>query len=328
VDLRIYSPARRAWSARGKLQTLRRPFSRNIPDELRADVRAACAQGYDVLHLENFQWASYLGWDMPRALASIHMLYFVDWRGTGFWPLRYAKARLLLTLAERRSLRRLRHFHVLTGSLGESVRRVNPAAEVYTVPISIDLAAYPVLPSDPASKVVGLIGGMRFETSRRAAVRLITSIWPRVRARVPDARLLVAGWAARTELAAYLDRPGVTVREDIADVKDFFAECAAFAYPLDAGGGLKGKVLEALAYGVPLVTTEAGIAGVEAKSGVHAFVEDDDARFAERLVELLQTPELRRALAASGRALIEQQYTPEPVVTQMESVYRRVALAG
>ncbi len=325
VDLRIYAPVPRRWSLGGKLQTLRMPFSRCIPDELRADVRAACDRAYDVLHLENFQWASYLGWGMPRALASIHMLNFADWRGSGFRSVGFTKARLQFAYAERMSLRRLDNFHVLTDQLGEAVRAVNRHARTYTVPISIDISAYPMLRSEDAPKTVGLIGGMRFETSRRAAVRLLTTIWPRVRQRLPDASLLIAGWAARTELATFVNQPGVTIAEDITDVTDFFRRCAVFAYPLASGGGLKGKVLEALAYGVPLVTTSAGIAGVDAKSGIHAFVEDDDELFTERIAELLTSPTLRRRLAEAGRALVEERYAPGPVVDQMESVYRTVA---
>jgi glycosyltransferase involved in cell wall biosynthesis len=98
-----------------------------------------------------------------------------------------------------------------------------------------------------------------------------------------------------------------------------------FAYPLAAGGGLKGKVLEALAHGVPLVTTRAGIAGVEAKHGLQAFIEDDNDQFAERVVELLEHPDLRRRLAEAGRMLVEERYAPGPVVDQIESVYRTVA---
>jgi glycosyltransferase involved in cell wall biosynthesis len=325
VDLNIYAPARRRHSLRGKLQTLRMPFSRNIPDDLRAAVRAACDRGYDVLHLENFQWASYLGWGMERTLASIHMLYFVDWRGSGFRSWRFTRDRLLFAYAERKSLRRLRHFHVLTDELGDTVRAVNPRARVHTVPISIEPSDYRVFASDRAPKVVGLIGSMRFETSRRAAVRLLTSIWPRVRRRVPEARLVVAGWAARSELVAHVGDPGVEIREDIASAADFFGQCAVFAYPLAAGGGLKGKVLEALAHGVPLVTTRAGIAGVEAKHGLQAFIEDDNDQFAERVVELLEHPDLRRRLAEAGRMLVEERYAPGPVVDQIESVYRTVA---
>jgi glycosyltransferase involved in cell wall biosynthesis len=324
IDLQIYAPPTRRRTLRGKLETLRMPFSRNIPDDLRAGVRAACDGGYDVLHLENFQWASYLGWGMPRTLTSIHMLYFVDWRGSGFRSLAFTKAKLLLAYAERRSLRRLRHFHVLTDALGEEVRAVNPEAQVYTVPISIEPSDYPMVASDRSAKVVGLIGGMRYETSRRAAVRLLTSIWPRVRQRVPDARLLIAGWGARDALAAYVDAPGVVIRQDVASAAQFFEECAVFAYPLTAGGGLKGKVLEAMAYGVPVVTTTEGIAGVDAKADVHAVVEDDDALLAERLVVLLEAPHLRKRMAEAARSLIEEHYAPAPVVDRIEALYRIV----
>ena len=324
LDLRFYAPARRPRSLRGKLATLRRPFIRNVPDDLRAGVRASCDAGYDVLHIEYMQWASYLAWDMPRALTSIHILYFMDWRDSGFRSLSFTKAKLLLSYAERQTLRRLRHVHVLARALADEVRAVNPAARTYTVPIAIEPADYSMGRSERAAKVVGLVGGMRNETSRRAAVRLITSVWPRVRRCVPDARLLIAGYDARTELAPFVETPGVVIQQDLADAADAFKECAAFAYPLTAGGGLKGKVLEAMAYGVPVVTTPAGIDGIDATPGVHAVVSDDDEVMAQALVELLETPARRARMAEAARVLVEQRYAPGPVVAQVEQVYRAV----
>jgi glycosyltransferase involved in cell wall biosynthesis len=256
------------------------------------------------------------------------MLNLLDLRGSGLRSWEFTKNKLLYYSSELRLLRRFRHVRVLTPQLAEVVRRINPRADVWTIPIALDPASYPVFPNHRSSgRTVGLIAGMRWEHSRRAAERLVTAIWPRVRRRMPDARLLIAGWGAAEVLAAHLNEPGIEICQDVADVTDFFRGLMVLAYPLPFGGGLKGKVLEAMAYGVPVVTTSAGISGIAATPGVHAFVEDDNEMFAESVVELLGNVGLRRRMADAARALVEERYSPGPVVSQFEALYRAIGSA-
>jgi glycosyltransferase involved in cell wall biosynthesis len=155
-----------------------------------------------------------------------------------------------------------------------------------------------------------------------AARRLITSIFPLVKQLVPEARLLVAGWHAREALAEFVNYPDVTIVEDVSDAESYFARLRVLAYPPPQGSGVKVKVLEAMAWGIPVVTTTAGVEGIEAVDGEHCFVTDEDDVFAQRVVELLRDGNLRRALRQRARALIEEQHSPRPVVDRLEQVYQ------
>jgi glycosyltransferase involved in cell wall biosynthesis len=188
------------------------------------------------------------------------------------------------------------------------------------VPIAVDPALYPVL-SPPREPVVGLIAGMTWEPGYNAAVRLITSIWPKVQNKAPHARLHLAGWGAKRALAQFLATPGLTVEEDLADPFDFYRSAAVLAYPLSRGSGMKVKILESLALGVPVVTTSEGSEGVQIRNGVEGFVEDDDDAFASRVVELVNNHELRCAFATAGRALVEARYSPRATVSRIEDIY-------
>jgi glycosyltransferase involved in cell wall biosynthesis len=105
----------------------------------------------------------------------------------------------------------------------------------------------------------------------------------------------------------------------VPEALDVFRQRAVFAYPLSCDGGLKGKIVEAMAYAVPLVTTCAGIVGVEAVNGVHAWIGADDDAFAERVIALLQDPGLAQRIAQAARSLVEGQHTPGSVVARMEA---------
>lgn len=322
VDLHVCPVHTGARSLGGKLRTLRRPFSYFISDALSAGLDADIARGYDILHLEQL-WCGYLGLERPRALLSVHHLELLDLASSGFRSWTFYKAKRLAWLAEKRLLRRFRNIRVTTPRLAGAVQAVAGQSRLYTVPIAIDPALYPML-DDPSAPVVGLIATMTWEPGQNAAMRLLTSVWPRIHARAPEARLLVAGWGARKALHRFVDEPGVTIVEDLADPLDFYRQCSVLAYPLLRGSGMKVKVLETMALGVPVVTTTEGIEGVDADRGTHAFVEDDDDTFAERVVQLLRDPSLRRDMRKAARALIEDRYSPWATVPLIEAAYEDI----
>ena len=324
LELHMHVAPSRPRGLANKVRTLREPFTASIPQAMRDEIRERHEAGaYDVLHVEHLQGYGHLAAGVPRAFVSVQMLNLIDLRGSGYRSWDFYKTKLLQYSSEVRLLRRFQHVRVLTPELAGVVRRINPRANVWTVPIAIDPADYPVLP-DANANTVGLIAGMRWEHSRQAAVRLLTEIWPAVRRRVPGARLLIAGWGATDVLAEHLDQPGVEICQDVPDAAEFFRRCSLLAYPLPFGGGLKGKILESMAYGVPVVTSIAGISGIDATPGVHARVEDDDERFSDAVVELLQDLPLRRRFAAAARTLVEERYSPGPVVSQFEALYSSI----
>ena len=133
---------------------------------------------------------------------------------------------------------------------------MNPAAEVATVPVGIDPGLYPYIPDDrrTGEPVVSVIGNMGWYPTHSAAVRLLTRLWPEVKKRVPAARLQLVGWGARSALKDYLALPDVTVEENVPDTRPYFERTAVLLYAPGRGSGMKIKILEALGYGVPVVT--------------------------------------------------------------------------
>ncbi len=324
-DLRLYAfPERRGW--RSKCETLRRPHSYMFSAALRADLDRELAAGFDVLHLEEL-WAGWLGLRYAdKALVNVFYLACIDqalarpstWRGR--------LDRWLMLSAERRLIRRLKHFRVSSPRLVPEILRLNPGADVAVAPFGIDAGLYAYAPDarrtgDP---VVTLIGSMGWSPSASAAVRLVTRLWPEIKRRVPAARLQIVGWSARSVLADYLHLPDVAIEENVPDARPYFEATAVFVYAPARGSGVKVKVLEALAYGVPVVTTTEGVEGLAATDGVEAGVADDDAGLIDRTVALLENPAAQNRQRAAGRRLVESRYGPTPTVDALEAIYARV----
>jgi glycosyltransferase involved in cell wall biosynthesis len=142
-----------------------------------------------------------------------------------------------------------------------------------------------------------------------AALATMLDEWPAVRSLVPDARLLLAGWGS--ESLAVGDVGGVEVVGPVERAADVLARAAVLAFPCPPSSGPKVKVLEALAHGVPVVTTPAGVEGLHLAGGEGAVVVHGGG-FAEALAKVLADPDERRRLGATGRAAIVAHHSPVP----------------
>jgi glycosyltransferase involved in cell wall biosynthesis len=324
-DLRCYPFAERGgWGA--KMQTLRRPFSYMFAPDLVRDLHGELGRGFDVLHLEQLWcgWAA-LPW-RDQALVNVHYLYAIDlmeapssgWRG---WVERW-----LMRRGEQRLLRCFRHFRTLSDRLTDRVLTINPGADVAVVPLGLDPELYPYIPdvARTAEPVISVIGNMGWYPSHSAAVRLLARLWPEIRRQVPEARVQIVGWDARRTLAPYLNEPGVTIAENVADIRPCFESTGVLLYAPRRGSGMKIKVLEALALGVPVVTTSEGIEGLPAEDGVHAGICEDDAGLVERTVRLLRDTNAANRQRLAGRTLLESHCGPGPTLDALEAVYERL----
>ncbi len=323
LQLKFYPYPTRPWLIR-KWETLRRPYAYFISDTLARDLEVELKRGYDVLHLEP-TWAGYLGIGIPRSCVSILALARIDCSNRVPRSFRDLVSTALMKWAERYIITRFRAIRVLTLRDGRIVHTLNPGARIFTIPLAIDPILYPFETTELQQPTIGLIGSMSWHPTREAAIRLLTSIWPRVKARANDARLLIVGWTARHSLSQFLDLPDVTILEDVPEAEPYFRQLSVLAYPVVNGSGMKVKVLEAMAYGVPVVTTTEGIEGIAAADGVHAFLSDDDHVFADKVLELLREKEARQEIQLAARRLVEELYSPGPTLSQVERMYQEIS---
>jgi polysaccharide biosynthesis protein PslH len=324
-DLRLYrTPPRSGW--RSKVETAARPYSYLFGPDFRRDLAAELAAGVDVLHLEQL-WSGWLGLGhADRALLHIHYLFRIDLADRPAASTADRLIRIATRRAEGRLLRRFPTITTLTPRLTEEVRRISPASEVATVPLGMDLSLYPFAPEAPArpAPVVGLIGSFTWQPTYSAGVRLLSRLWPEIRRRVPEARLQVVGRRARAALDGLASGPGVAVFEDVPDAVPYFQGTDVLLYAPSRGSGMKVKVLEAFALGVPVVTTAEGVEGLPAEDRVHAGIHEDDAGLVERTVELLRDPGRRHRQRLAARRLLEAHCAPATALDALEAVYGRM----
>ncbi len=181
------------------------------------------------------------------------------------------------------------------------------------VPIVVEAAS---LPRRPRRGDVVFVGGLWHPPNMDGVFWFCSEVWPRVRACVPEARFRVIGsnaWNLPIDTSALADRPGVVVEGFLADLDTVYAEASAVVAPLRFGAGMKGKVCEAMAAGVPVVTTTIGAEGIQALVGRDLLVADDPEAIAAAVVSLLADDRLAASVGAAGAEAIRAQCSAEIV---------------
>jgi GT2 family glycosyltransferase/glycosyltransferase involved in cell wall biosynthesis len=135
-------------------------------------------------------------------------------------------------------------------------------------------------------------------------------VWPSVRQQVPEARLVIVGSQPGPEATALRRHPGVEVVGFVEDLEPIYDAVTLAVAPLRFGAGMKGKVTEALAHGLPVASTPIGAEGLEEIIGRGLFVDDGPEEMAGQIVDLLTDPELAAQSGAAGQSALSSICSP------------------
>jgi glycosyltransferase involved in cell wall biosynthesis len=200
------------------------------------------------------------------------------------------------------------------------VRRAFGHDNVVVIPNAIDLPGAKAVPSGQTLLFLGLLS---YHPNTVAADHLIRNIWPKVLSVLPQARLLIAG--ARPEnLASYEQRPkGVTFVGFVDDLDKLYDEVTVVCCPMLHGSGTRIKILEAAAYGRPVVSTTLGAEGLRLKDGEEILLRDDPGSFAEACVRLLTDGPMAARMGRKARLVVEQEHERQLVVEKIRKFVAR-----
>lgn len=168
------------------------------------------------------------------------------------------------------------------------------------------------------------IGNLAHRPNVDAVHHLLRDIFPLVKKSLPHVRLYIVGDNVTPEIAASA-APDVEVLGYVPDVAPLFASCRVMVVPLRYGAGIKGKLGESLAYGLPAVTTTIGAEGFGITNGVEVLIADEPEAFAAAVVQSYEEKDLWERLATQGHLHIEKHFTPEVVAEIINASVRKLA---
>jgi polysaccharide biosynthesis protein PslH len=148
---------------------------------------------------------------------------------------------------------------------------------------------------------ISFIGRMDYYPNQECMLRFCKEVWPLLRARRASLKLLIVGADPSPQIKALAGLPGVTVTGSVPDVRPFIRGSALMVAPLAIARGTQNKILEAMAMGVPVVTSRIAAGGVDAEADRHLLVADSAAELTEAILRICDNPAERGRLAVAGR---------------------------
>lgn len=238
--------------------------------------------------------------------------------------------------------RRLRHFEAETMAISDLTLCVSeidaavlqplaPDRPLIVAPNGVDIGYYSQegLPRERPRFDVIFSGTMDYRPNIDAVHWLVGEVWPLVKrdyepARERPLRLALIGRNPPPEITGLVRHAGVNVTGSVADDRPYFGGATVYVVPMRYGGGVRLKLLNALAMGCAIVSTTAGIEGVGVRHEEHLLVADTAEEFAAAIGRLINDPALRTRLSAAGRAFVREQFDWSAITARVLAGYEGV----
>jgi polysaccharide biosynthesis protein PslH len=185
----------------------------------------------------------------------------------------------------------------------------------------VDERLFAVEPARASEPRLMFLGNLSVPHNVDAAVYAAREVLPRVRAVRPDATLWLVGAAPRPEVQALAEAPGVTVTGALPDLAPVLAAAHVMVAPLRFSSGIQNKVLEAMAAGLPVVTTSGVAGGVPGSEGLLRAADDADG-LSREVLALLADPAAAAAQAERARAHARAHFSWDALARELERVVR------
>jgi glycosyltransferase involved in cell wall biosynthesis len=202
---------------------------------------------------------------------------------------------------------------------------VNPSLEITVIPNGVDVHFYTPDPrSNQDPKRIVFTGVMSYAPNVLAAEFLARDVFARIRSERPDARLAIVGRtpAARVRALAGLD--GVEVTGEVPDVRPWLTGSRVYACPMISGTGIKNKLLEAMACGVPCVATPRALQGLHVSVGRHVLAGTSAEELARELTRVLDDDKTARGLGLAAREYVLSEHDWRAAARRYTRVYEEV----
>lgn len=307
---------------------------RAVRDELKALLRQGDAR-FDVVHFNHLDAAMYAA-DMPSTAKRVldqHNVVANQVRTTlanERHPLRNVLLRYELKKLqsyEAALCNQMQRCLACSQADAESLQQMGVVADTAVIPNGVDLDYFRPVPLESTSaREVVFLGTLDYDPCERAVWYFCTEILPLIRRTIPDLRFVAVGRnpSQRLQDLAAAD-PLIVLTGRVEDVRTHVQRARAFAVPLLAGSGTRLKILEAMAMGIPVVSTTIGAEGLDVNNGEHAWIADTPADFAAAVIRVLTDLPQAREMSHKARLLVEALYGWPAICRKLLDEYRSVA---
>ena len=182
-----------------------------------------------------------------------------------------------------------------------------PGLPAYLAPGGVDCGIIKPL-SPKHGKEILFVGSLQYLPNVDGVHYLANQVMPEILKRCPEATLRVVGRQPDAHIMRLHNPPSIVITGEVDELEPYYRGCQLCIVPLRSGGGTRLKILEAMAYGRPVVSTTIGAEGIDIEHNRNILIADTPAEMAEAIHRIFNSRTLARELAAQGRSLVEERY--------------------
>ena len=203
------------------------------------------------------------------------------------------------------------------------IQSEEPKLDVGVISNGVDLEFFDskkVIKKDPPRILYH--GNYKWMQNVEAVNLLVHEIWPRVKKEIKDVKLWISGRNVPPEIIEYskLDKD-IEISESVEDNRDVYKASALLVTPIRGPGGTRLKVLEAMASGLPVVSTPVGVAGLGITAGKEALVSSNMDKLSEMVIDLLKNKDKAERIGRAGQEFVKINFDWRGIVAKLNKVY-------
>jgi len=174
-----------------------------------------------------------------------------------------------------------------------------------------------------SSKTVLFLGLLSWWPNQDAVLWFGEKIYPLIKKEIPEVKFLIIGRYPPKKIIKIAQKDAsIQVKGYVKDKSPFLKKAGVFAVPIRAGAGVRIKILDALSFGLPVVSTKMALQGVDLNNGLNVLLADDEKRFAAAVIKILKNKNLAHKLSEKGRLFIKENYSLQKAKRVLDKVYQ------
>ena len=224
---------------------------------------------------------------------------------------------------ERRLAQRFDLCTATTHAEWETLAQFAPEVPTDWFPNGVDTEYFAPADEPYDAATIVFVGRMDYYPNQESMFRFCATTLPLLRARRPETKLVIVGAEPTPSVKRLGEIEGVTVTGSVPDVRPYLRKAALMVAPLNIARGTQNKILEAMAMGVPVVTSRIAAGGVDARDHEHFLAASTPNEYVAAIVAIASDPALRRRLAVAGRERMLSHHAWDRSMRRMDDIVDR-----
>jgi glycosyltransferase involved in cell wall biosynthesis len=179
---------------------------------------------------------------------------------------------------------------------------------ISVIPNGVDVDYFQPVSVETDIPTLLFTGTMTYSPNRDAVHYFVNDVFPIIKEKISTCHLVVAGQSASDIFHEYAEKSDIKLIDSPSDIRPSYKHATIVVVPLRSGSGTRLKILEAMAMGIPVVSTDIGVEGIEAESGIHLFVSSTSVEMANQVIHLLEHINIRKKISTAALDLVQRKY--------------------